>query len=89
MGGQVATRVIRPRVTRKGPEALTCTSGAGQREFGTVLATLVRYDVLIFTYSDVRGWARRAAGSGGKPIGAVGRLTQTPGLPISLPIYTS
>jgi hypothetical protein len=77
--GQTATRVIRLRATQKSSAAMTCANDAGQGEFGTVLATLGKYDdILIFSYSDVSGLVQRADGNEGKIIEAVGRLTQMP-----------
>lgn len=79
--GQIATRVIRLRATQKSAEAMTCTNDAGQGEYVTVLASLgsSRYDdVLIFTNSGVDELVGRAKGNVGKPIEAMGRLTQMP-----------
>lgn len=77
--GQIATRVIRLRATQKSQEAQTCANDAGQGEFGTVLATLGKYDdVLIFSYGGVTELVERASGNEGKPIEAMGRLTQMP-----------
>jgi uncharacterized membrane protein len=77
--GQVATRVIRLWANQKSSAAMTCTNDAGQGQFGTVLATLARYDdVLIFSYSDAGGLVQRAKDNKDKPIEAMGRLTQMP-----------
>ena len=77
--GQIGTRVIRLRATQKSSAAMKCTNNAGQGEFGTVLATLGKYDdILIFSYGGVSGLAQRASGNEGKPIGALGRRTQMP-----------
>lgn len=79
LDGQTATRVIRLRATQKSSAAMTCANDAGQGEFATVLATLGKYDdVLIFSNIDASGLVERANGNEGKPVEAMGRLTQMP-----------
>lgn len=80
--GDTATRMIRLRATQKSPEATVCTDEAGH-PFGTVLATLGKFDdVLIVSFSKyqegVDELVERARGNTGKPIEAIGRLSQMP-----------
>jgi hypothetical protein len=77
--GQIGTRVIRLRATQKSAAAKTCTNNAGQGEFATVLTTLAKYDdILIFSNIDPSSLVQRAQGNEGKPIEAMGRMTQMP-----------
>lgn len=78
---RTVTRVIRLRATQKSPDATSCGNKPGQTDFATVLATLGREDVLIFSYSGWSDLVKRAAGNQGKPIEAIGRLEPMPDRP--------
>ena len=80
---RTVTRVIRLRATQKSPDATSCGNKPGQTDFATVLATIGREDVLIFSYSGWSDLVKRAAGNQGKPIEAIGRLGPMPDRPPS------
>jgi hypothetical protein len=81
--GQTVSRVVRLRATQTSLEATICGNKAGQTDFATVLASLGREEVLIFSYSRWSKLVKRAAGNGGKPIEAIGRLGPMPDQPPS------
>ena len=70
---RTVTRVIRLRAIQKS-EPASCGNKPGQTDFATVLASVGRENVLIFSYSGWSDLVKRAAGNQGKPIEAVGRL---------------
>ena len=80
---RTVTRVVRLRATQKSPEATSCGNKPGQNDFATVLATIGREDVLIFSYSGWSDLVKRAAGNEGKPIESIGRLGPMPDRPPS------
>ena len=80
---RTVTHVIRLRAIQKSPEAISCGNKPGQPDFATVLATLGREDVLIFSYSGWSDLVKRAVGNEGKPIESIGRLGPMPDRPPS------
>lgn len=77
------TRVIRLRATQKSSEAISCGNSPRQTDFATVVATLGRDDVLIFSYTGWTELLKRAAGNEGHQIEAIGRLRPMPDRPPS------
>jgi hypothetical protein len=77
------TRVVRLRATQKSAGAIGCGNKPGQSDFATVVATLGRDDVLIFSYTSPSDLIKRAAGNEGKAIEAIGRLSPVPDQPPS------
>lgn len=81
--GAPVTRVVRLRATQKSASATSCGNTPGMADFATVLATLGRDEVLIFSYTGSSELIKRAAENGGKPIEAIGRLGPMPDQPPS------
>lgn len=77
------TKVIRLRATQKSAEAMSCGNKPGQIDFATVLATLGRDDVLIFSYTGPSDLIKRATGNEGRQIESIGRLSPMPDRPPS------
>ena len=77
------TKVMRLRAIQKSAAAQSCGNKPGQIDFATVVATLGREDVLIFSYSAYTELIKRAANNGGKTIEAIGRLSPMPDRPPS------
>jgi hypothetical protein len=80
---RTVTRVIRLRAIQKSPGATSCGNKPGQPDFATVLASLGREEVLIFSYSSWSDLVKRAAGNEGKSIESIGRLSPMPDRPPS------
>ena len=77
------TRVVRVRATQKSAAATGCGSKPGKPDFATVIATLGRDDILIFSATGPSDLIKRAAENEGKPIDAIGRLSPMPDRPPS------
>ena len=77
------TRVVRLRGIQKSVEATGCGNKPEEISFATVVATVGRDDILIFTSTAPSDLIRRAAGNEGKRIEAIGRLGPMPDEPPS------